>query len=157
MTIRISWGVQPYTPPAGETRAEFNARVYGRGWEDTRRRYWASPFTRKRCVWCMARRATQLNHLTYLYSGPDGACPFWVLRPMCRTCHKVETWVTGKVRPRMPRGGPRDAHGNIVYPAGRRGRYGLIRHQKWAHAVVTFWGAVSIRLSLVASSLVFVF
>lgn len=152
--IRISWGSPPTpaAPPDTNNRAAWNARIYGPGWEATKSAYWASPFTRKRCIWCCGK-ATQLNHLTYLYSDATGACPFWVLRPMSRRCHAVETWITEKARPRMPRGGPKDAHGNVIYPMGRRGRYGMIRHQKWAHAVVTFRVWLAIRIVVLASVL----
>ena len=108
------------------TLAEWSARVHGPGWEETRRRYWESraPWRRRRCFWCRrgnpgarwaARRRLQLNHLTYVWSDGTGRCPFWVLRPMCGSCHAVETWLTRRVRPGMAR-----------------------RRQRWAHAVVTF-------------------
>lgn len=148
------------TPPTYhdqfETKAEWSAHIHGPGWEKTKHDYWASPFTRKRCKWC-CRPATQLNHLTYLYSDATGACPFWVVVPMCRKCHAVETWITEKIRPGMPRGGPRDEHGNVIYPMGRRGRYGLIRHQKWAHAMVTFRGWLAIRATFIVSVLALAF
>jgi 5-methylcytosine-specific restriction endonuclease McrA len=115
------------------TLAEWSARVYGPGWEETKRRYWASPYTRKRCFWCRRKDRLQLNHLTYQFSGETGRVPLWVLKPLCRRCHVVETWLTKRVRRR------------------------LARHAKpWAHAVVTYgvrWsGNVSVWLLVLVSA-----
>jgi 5-methylcytosine-specific restriction endonuclease McrA len=101
---------------------------YGPEWEATKRRYWSRSgwWIRRRCFWCRrarpgrsswsARGMLQLNHLTYLFGV--GNAPLWVLRPMCPTCHKIETWVTRKIRPALGRS------------TGWRFR--------WAHAFVTF-------------------
>lgn len=133
--IRLTFGPPASPPPATRNgMAEWSARVHGPGWVETRARYWHNPppWRRTRCYWC--RRADsasmrlwsslgrlQLNHLTYVFSDGTGRCPLWVLRPMCRTCHRVETWLTRRVRP------------------------GMARHrQRWAHAYVT----VGVRLAV---------
>lgn len=121
--IRISSGRPPEQPPARHGLAEWSARTYGPGWTETRQRYWASTarWRRRRCFWCRrgqpgtrwaSRRRLQLNHLTYRLSDNTGRCPLWALRPMCPTCHGIETWLTRR------------------YDPGRK--------QPWAHAIVTY-------------------
>lgn len=99
--------------------AEWSAQMYGPGWRETKDRYWTSPWTWKRCVWCWRglkrTRRRQLNHLTYRRVDPVGRTPLWTVVPMCHFCHRVETWITKRRRPRMRR-----------------------RQQAWAHARVTF-------------------
>ena len=97
------------------TLAEWSARVHGPGFEETKHRYWRSPFTRKRCFWCRRKGRLQLNHLTYLFSGETGRCPLWVLKPLCATCHGVETWLTRRVRRHLGRGAKRWAHAVVTY------------------------------------------
>lgn len=106
--------------------AAWSARVHGPGWQDTRHRYWASsaPWRRRRCFWCRranpgrrwsARRRLHLHHLTYVFSDDTGRCPLWVLRPMCPTCHAVETWLARRLRPGMARHRQRWAHAYVTY------------------------------------------
>lgn len=97
------------------TLAEWSARVHGPGWEATKSRYWNSPFTRKRCFWCRRKRRLQLNHLTYTRSDGTGRCPLWVLKPLCGTCHGIETWATRRVRRRLGRGAKQWAHAVVTY------------------------------------------
>jgi len=104
---------------------------YGAAWEDTKRRARQSRWTRKRCFWCRRRRSVtiQWHHLTYLFGVGDP--PLWVLRPMCVSCHKVETWICRQVSSSQAR-------------------------HRWAHARVTYLGRWVIRgvpLGLVAYSL----
>lgn len=100
-----------------ETMAEWSARVYGPEWEEFKDRYWSHPLTRKRCFWCRranrpGRRRLQLNHLTY----PRGrALRLWEVKPMCSTCHRVETWLTRRFRPSMRRHRQRWAHAYVTY------------------------------------------
>jgi hypothetical protein len=113
-------------------------RIWGPGWDATRRRYWRNPpsWRRRRCFWCRrgqpgrrwsSRRGLHLNHLTYRYSHDHGRCPLWVLRPMCPTCHNVETWLTRRaVRPWLRR-----------HP----------RLRPWEHLLVTYAGRWTINLA----------
>jgi hypothetical protein len=65
-------------------------------WERTKDRYWSNPFTRHRCFWHqrfwlgkpLSYAQRQLNHLTYRRGGSPHV---WQVKPMCRTCHKIET------------------------------------------------------------------
>ena len=114
---RLSWGPQRApAPPARQSMddamREWSARYHGPGWAATRAAYWADPprWRRTRCYWCRradprsgkrlwrSRRNLQLNHLTYRFSDSTGTCPFWAVRPMCKPCHTVETWLTGRLR-----------------------------------------------------------
>jgi hypothetical protein len=129
---------------------EYSRRMVGPhlrppGWEDTKRRYWASRFTRKRCFWCRRKSGLQLNHLTYALSGPTGACPLWVVKPLCRTCHKVETWLARKVRPRLKRTVRVEP---VVGTGRRRRRVADRRAQRWAHAYVTYAVRWSLNLAV---------
>ena len=111
----------------------FTRRTYGPGWEATKRRYFRRSW-RRHCFWCLRRgRLTrsglvaglELNHLTYA----RGARPrWWQTKAMCHRCHRVETWLTRRVRP------------------------GMARHrQRWAHGYVTWAGWLVTRAILVGS------
>jgi 5-methylcytosine-specific restriction endonuclease McrA len=102
-----------------EARRAWDAATYGPGWDATKDAFWKHPFTWKRCVWCWKdlkqSRRRDLNHITYRRVRAGGWTPLWTLTPMCRRCHKVETWIVKRRRPHMKR-----------------------RRQAWAHAWVTF-------------------
>lgn len=76
---------------------------WGSDWERTKDRYWANPLLRKRCFWHqrfwlgqpMTYGQRQLNHLTYRRGGSPR---FWQVKPMCRTCHGIETWLARALR-----------------------------------------------------------
>lgn len=103
------------TMTKSESMAQWSARVHGPEWQAFKRRYWAHPLTRKRCFWCRRKGRRQLNHLTYR-PYPDSRPPrMWQVKPLCLTCHRVETWLTRRYRPGMSR-----------------------RRQRWAHAYVTY-------------------
>jgi hypothetical protein len=96
----------PRAVRSAETRDSWrawSAGVHGAGWEETRRRYWASRWTLARCLWCRGRRGLQLNHLTYTCSiKARGGLILWplyafVLVPLCPRCHRAETWITRHV------------------------------------------------------------
>lgn len=114
--IRISFGPAPAAPvhrTKSEAMRAWSDRVHGPGWQATRARYWHDPppWRRTRCYWCRradprsgktrwtSRRRLELHHLTYLFSGPTGACPFFVVRPMCKICHDVEGWLKDRYDP----------------------------------------------------------
>lgn len=69
--------------------------LYGPEWQETKRRYFASPYTRKRCFWCRRspadRKRHELHHLTYRRKARPF---FWQVKPMCSTCHGIETTVS---------------------------------------------------------------
>lgn len=72
--------------------------LYGRDWQDYKDRYWSSPFTRKRCFWHRGRMSfggRQLNHLSYARQSTPR---WWQVKPMCRTCHKIETFLARALR-----------------------------------------------------------
>jgi hypothetical protein len=100
---------------------------YGPAWERTKAEYWRKaarrPWMRRRCFWCRRRgrgvgfwsvqRSLQLNHLTYRWGVGDA--PLIVLRPMCPTCHAIETKITRMVRPGMRRHRQAYAHAFVTY------------------------------------------
>lgn len=106
------------------------SHLYGPEWNRTKQHYWQTvgrPWRRRRCFWCRrghvtqpgkvrfwtTDRAPELHHLTYVFGYGDA--PLFVLRPMCHTCHHIETTVT-----RMFFG------------------EGFARRSRWAHAHVTY-------------------
>jgi hypothetical protein len=130
------------TPNAQTVRTDTDWRDvrWGHNWTETRRRYWHNPppWRRRRCFWCRrgrpgarwwaSRRGLHLNHLTYRYSHDHGRCPLWALRPMCPTCHTVETWLTR----------------HAVRPCLRRHPW----LRPWEHAAVTYAGRWTINLAV---------
>lgn len=109
----------PYTERVATAEngwADWSARVYGPAWEEFKDRYWRSWWTRKACFWCRTRpargRRLELNHLHY----PKHRRIRWFdVRPMCRRCHRHETWMTRQVRPGMGRSDARVAHAYVTY------------------------------------------
>jgi hypothetical protein len=124
----------------GLTFSDWADRTYGPGWTATKTRYWSSRFTRKRCVWCWRKakpgRFLDLNHLTYRFVRGDGWTPLWSVVPMCRTCHRVETWLTRRFRPGMRRRRQRWAHAWVTF--------GVVGGQLLALAVLVGWGWFSL-------------
>jgi len=111
---------------------EWLDKTYGAGWKATKRRWYASSWTPRRCFWCLARGPVQLNHLTYLFVRfhPDhgaGWTPLWTLLPLCGRCHKVETWAARKLR-----------------------KFTGKRLDRWTHALVTLGWWVASRGALAA-------
>lgn len=98
---------------------------YGDQWELTKRRWRDHPFTRhRRCFWCRRKRSLWVSghrivldahHLVYPRNRPAGEISIWLLRPMCRTCHKVETWMARGHRAHMRNGRKRYAHLLVTY------------------------------------------
>lgn len=91
-----------YTDRSGAAAwREWSRVVHGPGFEETKRRYWASRWTPKRCFWHLGREGLQLNHLTYRFARRNnGITPLWTLVPLCARCHGIETWVSRKLRRR---------------------------------------------------------
>lgn len=91
--------------------------TYGADWRETRQRYLASRWTRKRCFWCRTRggRKTnpiELNHLTYARGDRPR---WWQVKPLCRRCHGVETVTTRVVRVFLPWNWKARAHYVVTY------------------------------------------
>jgi hypothetical protein len=91
---------------------------YGPHWAETKRRWRAAWWTRKRCFWCRRSGPTDAHHLLYPRNRPAGDVSIFWLRPMCRRCHKVETWLAREHRKHMPNRRKRYAH--IVATYGGR-------------------------------------
>lgn len=109
--------------------------TYGADWRRTRRRYLRSRWTRKRCFWCRTRgdrtNPIELNHLTYARGDRPR---WWQVKPLCRRCHAVETFVTRVVRVFLPWSMKTRAHYLVTY--GVRWVRNLVVAVLLAYAVV---------------------
>jgi hypothetical protein len=91
---------------------------YGPNWDNTKARWRRSRWTRKRCFWCRRRKHVTIDAHHLLYPRPPkmaGDVSIFWLRPMCRTCHKIETWIARNRRKHMANGRKRYAHLYVTY------------------------------------------
>lgn len=90
---------------------------YGPNWTDTKRQWRSAWWTRKRCFWCRRKKHVTIDahHLLYPKGKPAGDVSIFLLRPMCRTCHKIETWLARRHRRHVENGRKRYAHLYATY------------------------------------------
>jgi hypothetical protein len=110
---------------------------YGPNWEATKRHWRNAWWTRKRCFWCRRIKHVTIDAHHILYPRkpiPAGDVHIIWLRPMCRTCHKIETRIARHHR-----------------------RHAAPNRKRYSHFIVTYMGRWIINLLVILPIIILYF